>query len=75
MGIPNLLSYLKEEEMTPTQTLCTGSTQEFRAKMQIVGSVTWKNLAKMSSFRPTSLLNLLPQGDQEQLRAQHQDVR
>jgi hypothetical protein len=35
---------------------------------------TWKNQAAMSSFRPTSLLNILPQGDEEQLRAQHRDI-
>jgi hypothetical protein len=35
---------------------------------------TWKNQATISSFRPTSLLNILPQGDEEQLRAQHQDI-
>ena len=73
MGIPHLLSYLKEEEITPTQTLCTGNTQEFRSKMQ-QSLATWKNQATISSFRPISLLNILPQGDEEQLRAQHQDI-
>ena len=73
MGIPHLLSYLKEEEITPTQTLCTGNTQEFRSKMQ-QSLATWKNQATISSFRPISLLNILPQGDEKQLRAQHQDI-
>ena len=35
---------------------------------------TWKSQAVMSSFRPASLLNILPQGDEEQLRAQHRDI-
>ena len=73
MGILHLLSYLKEEEITPTQTFCTGNTQEFRSKMQQSLS-TWKNQATISSFRPTSLLIILPQRDEEQLRAQHQDI-
>ena len=34
MGIPHPLSYLTEVEITPTQTLYTGNTQEFRSKMQ-----------------------------------------
>ena len=33
-----------------------------------------ENQAAISSFRPTSLLNILPQGDEEQLRAQHRDI-
>jgi hypothetical protein len=41
MGIPHLFSYLKEEEITLTQTLCTGNTQEFRTKMQ-QSLATWK---------------------------------
>ena len=68
MGIPHLFSYLKEEEITPAQILCAGSKQEFRTKMQ-QSLDTWKNQATTSSFRPTSLLNILPQGDEEQLRA------
>jgi hypothetical protein len=73
MGIPHLFSYLKEEDITPVQTLCAGHTQEFRTKMQ-QSLATWKSQAAMSSFRPTSLLNILPQGDEEQLRAQHRDI-
>jgi hypothetical protein len=41
-GIPHLFSYLKEEDITPTQTLCPGGTQEFRMKMQ-QSLATWKN--------------------------------
>jgi hypothetical protein len=73
MGIPHLFSYLKEEDITPVQTLCAGHTQEFRTEMQ-QSLATWKSQAEISSFRPTSLLNILPQGHEEQLRAQHQDI-
>ena len=73
MEIPHLISYLNEEEITPTQTLCAGGTNEFRSKLQ-QSLTSWKNMATMSSFRPTSLLNIVPVGDEEQLRAQHQDI-
>jgi hypothetical protein len=73
MGIPHLFSYLKEEDMTPVQTLCGGHTQDFRTKMQ-QSLATWKSQTAMSSFRPISLQNILPQGDEEQLRAQHSDI-
>jgi hypothetical protein len=73
MGIPHLFTYLKEEDITPVQTLCAGHTQEFRTKMQ-QSLTTWKRQLTMSSFRPTSLLNILSQGDEKHLRAQHRDI-
>ena len=36
MEIPHLISYLKEDEITPTQTLCAGGTQEFRSKIATI---------------------------------------
>jgi hypothetical protein len=73
MEIPHLISYLNEEEITPIQTLCAGGTMEFRSKLQ-QSLTSWKNMTTMTSFRPTSLLNILPVGDEEQLRIQHQEV-
>ena len=35
---------------------------------------TWKKQATISSFQPTSILNTLPQGEEEQPSAQHQDI-
>ncbi len=52
MGIPHLFSCLKEEDITPVQTLCAGNTQEFRTKMQQL-LVTWKTSQRI--IFPTNL--------------------